>query len=310
MNSNINNVLILGFVLIIFCTSCAYNKQFLSAYDLDKAPVPLVLNKTKTDSIVIYFKGDNRQPLLLKNNKDTLFKQYNIESVMFKSATGNQLNGWMIKDSVNTNNGKTILYFHGAGGCNLTQFSFMVPFEKKGYQVFVVDFSGYGFSGGEVSRQTLLVDGESSIDYVKNRGDVKGTKLILYGQSYGAHTAICVAAKHNAQSKIDLLIAEAGFNSHKNLSDDTSRNPFIGFMSRIFVKEMYSGRKEIHKIKIPKVIIHSETDETIPYKMGVDLYGKAIEPKTFIKATGKHIEGPINNMDEIEAVINKYLEVK
>ena len=292
-------------ITLIILSSCAYNKHFLKPTKYTIETKQVVANKTKTDSLIVKYSGAAFQPTFLKSNLDTLPLNYIIESVIFKNEKGVDLNGWMIKSKKAINITKTILHFHGNTGSLLGQYSAIKPLLEKDVQIFVFDYSGFGFSKGEATRANLLTDGVAAIKYLKNRADVKNTKLILYGQSYGGHLAVCVAS--NAAQDYDLLVAEGAFSNHKDLSA-FGASPFFGFMSRIFVKEIYSGTKMIKKVTQPVLIIHSTEDKVIPFKMGEKLFNNAKQPKYFLKVKGGHLEAPKNNLEEVYGAIENLLK--
>ena len=290
--------------ILLLLTSCAYNKQFLRPTKYTTETKQIIANKTATDSIIIEYKGSPYQPVFLQKNRDTLLQNYSIESVIFKNDKGVNLNGWMLKSKKAATISTTVLHFHGNTGSLLGQYSPIKPLLEKNLQVFVFDYSGFGFSDGEATRANLLTDGISAVKYLKTRTDVQNTKLILYGQSYGGHLAVCVASK--TQKDVDLLVAEGAFSNHKDLSA-LGAKAFIAFMSRIFVKEIYSGTKMIKKFTKPVLIIHSTNDKVIPYTMGEKLYNNANQPKYFLKINGQHLEATTNNLDEVVNAINKLL---
>jgi uncharacterized protein len=296
-----NVILILSFCIL---TSCAYNKQFLKPSKYNDKTKFIIANKTKTDSLVVNYNGTPYQPIFLKNGKDTMEQNYTIESVIFKNDKGINLNGWMIKSKNVGIIKNTVLHFHGNTGSLLGQYSAIKPLVDKNMQVFVFDYSGFGFSEGQATRANLLTDGIAALNYLKTRPDVKNTKMVLYGQSYGGHLAVCVASK--AQNNFDLLVAEGAFSNHKDLSA-LGANPFIAFMSRIFVKEIYSGTKLINRVNKPVLIIHSTEDKVIPFKMGEKLFQNSNEPKQFLKVKGQHLDATKNNLDEVATTINKML---
>ena len=47
---------------------------------------------------------------------------------------------------------------------------------------------------------------------------------------------------------------------------------------------------KIKKLTMPKLFMHSEEDETVPFSLGLKLYKAAPAPKTFIKLKGAHDE--------------------
>jgi uncharacterized protein len=293
---------LIAIIALFLLSSCAFNNKFLGPTKYDSNTKAVTVSKTKTDSIVAVYNGNNFQPTFLKNGIDSIALTYTLESVIFKSANGNNLNGWMLKPK-GTAITHTILHFHGNGGNILGQFSIMKPLLAKGFQVFVFDYSGYGFSEGKATRKNLLKDGISAVNYLKNRADVKDTKFIIYGQSYGGHLAICVAEK--TQNKIDGLVSEGAFSSHKDIAADGIKNIFTETMTRLWVKDIYSAKKAIGKIQKPILIIHSTEDKDIPFTMGKKLFEKANEPKAFMEVKGGHILSLFKYADEISEKIKK-----
>jgi uncharacterized protein len=297
---NLTNTI--AIITLFFLSSCAYNNKFLAPRKYDSNTKAVTMSKTKTDSIVASYSRNNFQPTFLKNGIDTIALTYTLESVVFKSTNGNNLNGWMLKPKGIAVT-HTILHFHGNGGSILGQFSIMKTLLPKGFQVFVFDYSGYGFSDGKATRKNMLTDGVSAVNYLKTRADVKDTKLIIFGQSYGGHLAVCVSAKK--QLEIDGTVIEGAFTNHKDLGSDGAKNKFIKVMSRIFIKEFYSATKAISKIHKPLLIIHSNEDKVIPFKMGKKLFEKANEPKAFLEVKGEHLYALNEHTDIIAEKIKK-----
>jgi fermentation-respiration switch protein FrsA (DUF1100 family) len=251
------------------------------------------------DTIFVLYSGENYQPTFLKKNKDTIDLGFTIESVIYKSTNGNLLNGWFLKPK-NTPATITLLHLHGNAGCLLNQYQGVSPLIKNGFQVFVPDYSGFGFSEGKATKKNVLTDALSSLDYLKSRDDVKNTKLVIYGQSLGGHVSAVVAEQR--QNDIDGLVMEGAFSSHKDIAAYT-----IPVLGRIFVKQSYSATRSIKKIHKPVLIIHSTEDETVPFYMGKKLFNAANTPKEFFEIKKCHICGPDFYPDEISQKIQTML---
>src|SRR5690349_6779320 len=59
----------------------------------------------------------------------------------------------------------TVLLFHGAGG-NVSKYTFMAkPLVDNGYQVFLIDFRGYGNSTGKPTHVNIAEDGKKFMEY-------------------------------------------------------------------------------------------------------------------------------------------------
>jgi fermentation-respiration switch protein FrsA (DUF1100 family) len=251
------------------------------------------------DTTIVDFDSINHQPHFLKNGRDTIAQDYTIESVVFKSGNGNLLNGWFVR-SKDVAPDVTLLHVHGNGGFVLTQYMGLVPLLKYGFQFFVFDYSGYGFSKGESTRNNILADAHAALTYLKTREDVGGTRVVVYGQSLGGHLSAVLAEQR--QHDIDALVIEGAFSSHKDIAAEHA-----GFIGRWLVTEPYSASKSIRDYKKPVLVIHSTEDEIIPYEMGQKLFSLANEPKSFYEIRHCHICGPENYPDSISAKIYSML---
>lgn len=263
-------------------SSCAFNTIFLHPTQIS-SEANLQTMYIQDDTVNVYYSGDYKQPLFVRNGEDTVEFRHSIESVLFLSKSGNLLNGWMLKPK-NIEPKATLLFFHGNSGDLASTHWSMTLLLQEGFQVFAVDYSGYGLSEGKAKRKHLLKDGNSAVNYLLSREDVKDTKVIIYGQSLGGHLAAVVATEN--QEKIDGLVIEGAFSSHKDIGKE-----FAGFVGKWFVKEMYSAKTSLPNFTKPLLVIHSTEDEIIPFFMGQKLYDVAHEPKEFYEIDGCHICG-------------------
>ncbi len=295
---------ILPIFSILFLTACSLNKVYLQPTKIpqtaaDQEDININFNTDK-DTTRIVFNTKTLQPTFLDSNKDTLNQDYTIESVVFKSSSGNNLNGWLIKPK-NITPTITLLHFHGNAGFVGSQYNKMTPLLKYGFQAFVFDYSGFGFSDGKATRDNVLLDGNSALTYLKSRDDVKNTKLIIYGQSLGGNLAAVVAQQR--QADIDGLVMEGAFSSHKDIA---AKN--VGFLGRILVSEKYSAYKSIKGYKKPVLIIHSTEDAIIPFEFGQKIFANANEPKEFYEIKECHICGPKFYADSISDKIKSMIK--
>jgi pimeloyl-ACP methyl ester carboxylesterase len=289
---------ILIFVAILFLTSCSFNSIYLYPTKIPGLARKLTL-RSATDSTIAFFTGDNYQPVFLKNGIDTVNLPYTIESVVFTSSNGNKLNGWMLKPKDITPT-ITILHLHGNAGCLLTQYRAMTPLLQYGFQIFLFDYSGFGYSEGKATRKNVLFDANSALDYLKSRPDITGTKLVIYGQSLGGHLSAVVAAQR--QADIDALVIEGAFSSHDDIAATKA-----GFIGRMIVSEKYAAYKSIRTYKKPVLVIHSTEDDIIPFKQGQKIYANANPPKDFYEIKGCHMCGPQLYPEQIESKIKNML---
>jgi len=284
---------------ILFLTACNFNKIYLRPTKLSADTKKIKIPSAK-DTVYVWLENNTHQPVFLKNNQDTIDLGFTIESVVFKSKNKHNINGWMLKPK-NAKPTTTLLHFHGNAGFLLSQYRAITPLLKNGFQIFMFDYSGFGFSSGKATRKNVLIDANSALSYVKERPDVKNTKLIIYGQSLGGHLSAVVAQQR--QSEIDALVIEGAFSSHQDIAAKTA-----GIFGRILVKEQYSARKFIKEYKKPVLVIHSTEDATVPFDLGRKLFSNANEPKEFYEIKKCHICGPKYYTDSIAEKIIRMIK--
>lgn len=291
----------LAALTLTLLASCSADKMFLKPTKIPSNTKKATF-KTATDTTTVYFSGDTHQSKFTNKDKDTIDFGYTIESVVFKSANNNKLNGWFLKPKKEAAK-ITLLHFHGNEGSLFQQYQAVAPLLKYGFQIFVFDYSGFGFSKGKATRKNVLTDAFSALDYLKTRQDIKDTKLIIYGQSLGGHLAAVVAKQR--EKDIDALVIEGGFSSHKDIAKSVG-----GFFGKLIVKEMYSGKASIKDFHKPLLVIHSSEDKEVPFALGKKLFDNANQPKEFYEIKHCHICGPQFYADTISQKIKEMVNVQ
>ncbi|CAL2101361.1 alpha/beta hydrolase [Tenacibaculum sp. 190130A14a] len=181
----------------------------------------------------------------------------------------------------------TILFFHGAGG-NISTYMYMIkPLVENGYQVYAVDFRGYGKSTGKPTHVNVKQDAEMFFQRVQNTAAVKNTKLIVYGASLGCQIATYIANKH--QKEINGLILDGGFASFADVAKLYAPKEAHTYIDMALGK-MYPSKEEIKEIiNVPKLIIHGKADKSIPIEQSKIVYSNAQEPKVFFESEEDHL---------------------
>ena len=262
--------------------SCQMSKTFHRSEQ-----IPVQINKLAyfhflKDTTYFKYNESTAEIKLLDTNQKCLHDSYQIKNEYFLSKDGRKLNAWLLKPYDKEYVG-TILYFHGSAANLLFHYSGVAPLLAAGFQVFMVDYSGYGFSEGKSTRKNVLADAYAALDYVKNKTKTENGKLILYGQSYGGYLAAIIGA--NRQKSIDGIVIEGAFSSHRK--EATHRVPFWGN----FVKKGIIAAKEIQKNHKPILIIHSKEDRVVPIEFGRTIFENANPPKAFYEIDQEHVQG-------------------
>ena len=155
-----------------------------------------------------------------------------------------------------------LLYFHGNKG-SLKRWGDMVsPYTEYHYDVFVMDYRGYGKSNGKRSENAMYNDAQVAYDYLKDT--FNESDIVVYGRSMGATFATFVSS----QNKPKQLILEAPFYS---LVDAINGNfPFLPFNA--LLKYKFRSNELISKVASPTVIFHGDKDALVSLKSGKKLY--------------------------------------
>jgi fermentation-respiration switch protein FrsA (DUF1100 family) len=133
------------------------------------------------------------------------------EDVFFKTKDNKTINGWLVKVS---DDAATILFSHGNAGNISNRIGKIAIFKNMGLNVFVFDYRGYGNSEGMPSEKGIYLDALGAYDYLKERSDIRGDKIIAYGASLGGAVAVELATKRSVAA----LIVDSSFSSAADMA--------------------------------------------------------------------------------------------
>ena len=285
-------------ISVLLLSSCAMSKTFHRPQPLDRSIADYAYFTSGKDTTLIRYHQSTHHIDLLRPDSSLINQDYSIQNSYFESSSGNRLNLWVMTPKSGEIKA-TILHFHGSAANLINQYQAIAPLLDYGYQVFSFDYSGYGFSEGKASRKNVLADAYAALSHVYGHERSKSEILLLYGQSYGGYLAAVVGA--NSEDKIDGLIIEGAFSTHKAEARYTV--PIVGNV----VKNEAKAHVEIRTNRKPLLVIHSREDKRVPIKFGRKIFENAKEPKTFYEIDQKHIAGLQFYAEEIAAKIDQLL---
>lgn len=200
------------------------------------------------------------------------------EDIYFTTSDGVRLNGWLVPTA---GAAITMLWFHGnAGNLSDRVDQLRLIHDRLRVNVFMIDYREYGRSEGEVSEEGTYLDAQAALDYLRMRPDMKGQKIVYYGQSLGAAVAVELARNATPNG----LILEAPFLSVQAMAK--AAMPYLPIGALMTTK--YDSRSKIADIHAPLLILHGNQDEIVPYEQGKRLFAAAHEPKSFYTIPGSH----------------------
>jgi len=221
------------------------------------------------------------------------------EDIYFKTEDGVELNAWFIPVEGAKN---TLLFFHGNGGNISHRLDSLKIFHELGLSVFIIDYRGYGQSQGTTSEQGTYRDAEAAWRYLTESRGIPDKNIIVFGRSMGAGVATWLASQYTP----NLLILESAFTSVA----DMAKHYYPYLPTHLLVRIKYSSIDRIESIQCPILFSHSQTDEIVPFKLGVQLFEQAQEPKMFMQLEGGHNDGFIvsgrSYVDGIKEFLDTY----
>ena len=202
------------------------------------------------------------------------------EDVFFKTEDGVRLHGWFVPAE---GAGDVLLFFHGNAGNLSHRLDSIRIFHDLGLSVFIIDYRGYGRSGGRIDEKGTYRDARGAFRYLTEERQIEPSNIIYFGRSLGAAVAIELAMEHKPKA----VIAESCFTS----LPDVGRRVYPWLPVRILARIHYDSVPRVAEITCPKLFIHSRDDEMLPIRLAERLYDAAVDPKAFLTIQGDHNSG-------------------
>ena len=226
-----------------------------------------------------------------------------IERIELVSSDGKKVQHYLF--NADHDSKATIFVFHGSGSTVLNWYKVIEPLIDDGYQVFMMEYRGFGISEGHASHDSVAFDANVALRYLADRIEVETKPLLVMGQSYGGQLAIYVT--HQNQHLVDGLITEGTFTSFSEEAASFSPWP-ISSLVNLIVSNEYKSLALIQEIRTNKLFIHSKEDKVVPFNMAQQLYNKAIGQKELWAINGKHVAGLIDKPIEYLSKVNELLQ--
>jgi uncharacterized protein len=167
------------------------------------------------------------------------------------------------------------MYLHGNAGNVTHRFLQIREITAAASSVLMLDYRGYGKSGGSPNEHGLYADADAAYQYLLDRG--YGTRqIILQGESLGTAVAVDLASRKDCGG----IVLEAAFTSGRDVANTVL--PVIGPL----LFRGLDSKSKIAKVRAPVLFFHGDRDEIIPLKLGRALFNAAPQPKSFWEVRG------------------------
>ena len=198
------------------------------------------------------------------------------QDVSIETADGVTLHGWFIDGR----SSQILLFFHGNAGNISHRLDSIRQFLNLGLSVLIIDYRGYGQSGGRTTEKGIYRDADAAWRYLTEDRGISAGDIVIFGRSLGAS----VAAQLATQQQPLALIVESSFTSVPDIAQEL----YPWLPARWLSRFSHSTRDYIQDVRCPVLVTHSRDDEIIPFHHGEAIFAAANEPRTLLALRGSH----------------------
>lgn len=219
------------------------------------------------------------------------------EDVFIKTLDGVKLHGWYVPAE---DSRFVILFCHGNGGNISHRLDTVDFFCKIGLSCLVFDYRGYGRSEGRPSEKGTYMDAQAAYEWLRETRNFPPDCIIVFGRSLGGSVAAYLAG----HAACGALVVESAFTSYV----DMGRRFYPYMPVRLFARFRYKTADYIRDVACPVMVMHSKSDELVPFDFGTAVFNVAGEPKRFVEISGGHNDGFLVSGETYRTAWNEFVE--
>lgn len=220
------------------------------------------------------------------------------ETVEFETTDNVKLVGWYV-NAINARG--VVLFCHGNAGNMSGRLGSVSRFVSLDLDVFIFDYRGYGNSAGEPHEEGIYRDVDAAWRYLTEVRGVEPDSIVVFGRSLGGAVAAWLAQTRPTGG----VILESTFTSVPDMGAE--RYPFLPV--RLLALSDYNTVEAIRQVHRPILVIHSRSDELIPFSHGERLFENANEPKYFLEIHGSHNYGFVASGEVYQNGLQEFLSL-
>ncbi|MGD8745914.1 MAG: alpha/beta hydrolase [Gammaproteobacteria bacterium] len=218
------------------------------------------------------------------------------EDVFLQTGDGVRVHGWFVPGDGD----RILLFFHGNAGNISHRIDSIRQFRGLGLSVFIIDYRGYGQSGGRTTESGMYLDAEAAWDYLISVRGADADQILIFGRSLGASVAARLAERHPPLG----LIVESSFTSVPDVAGEIY--PWLPV--RVLSRLKHATRDYIQDVRCPVLVVHSRDDEIIPFSHGQAIFEAAPEPRMFLELRGTHNDAHLRHEGAYLRGLSAFLE--
>src|SRR6266550_3254524 len=162
-----------------------------------------------------------------------------------------------------------LLWFYGNGETVAAIWPIVREFQPPGTAVLVLDYPGYGGSGGRATEGALYAAADAAYAALTARPDVDRRRIYVYGRSLGSAVATYTAAHHPVAG----LILESPFTNAAAMA-----KYHYGLLPRFLLRLSLDNVANVRRVSCPILLFHGDADRLVPTAMGMAVAAAAAGP--------------------------------
>ena len=217
------------------------------------------------------------------------------QDVSIETADGVTLHGWFIAGR----SLRVLLFFHGNAGNISHRLDSIRQFQDLGLSVLIIDYRGYGQSGGKTTEKGMYRDADAAWHYLTDTRGIAANDILIFGRSLGAS----VASRLATQQQPLALIVESSFTSVPDIAQELYPWLPARWLSRL----SHATRDYTRDVHCPILVVHSRDDEIIPFRHGEAIFRAANEPRSMLALRGSHNDAFLQDEHTYTAGLRSFL---
>ena len=162
-----------------------------------------------------------------------------------------------------------LLWFYGNGETVAAIWPVVRAFQPPGTALLVLDYPGYGGSGGRATEAALYAAADAAYAALAARPGVDPQRIYVYGRSLGSAVATYTAAHHPVAG----LILESPFTNAAAMAQHHYR-----LLPRFLLRLSLDNVANIRRVHCPILLFHGDADRLVPTAMGMAVAAAAAGP--------------------------------
>jgi pimeloyl-ACP methyl ester carboxylesterase len=162
-----------------------------------------------------------------------------------------------------------LLWFYGNGETIALIWPVVREFQPPGTAVLVIDYPGYGGSGGRATEAALYAAGDAAYAALAARPDVDPQRIYVYGRSLGSAVATHTAARRPVAG----LILESPFTNAAAMAKH-----HYWLVPRFLLRLSLDNLANVKRVHCPTLLFHGDADRLVPTAMGMAVAAAVVGP--------------------------------